>query len=81
MAAVLREYEAARRRWREDMVKWMTERIIVTSNLLGIPVERVTPADIFECRIVHGVPGTPEPVMRKDRRYGRQADRAAFRVA
>lgn len=66
----LRMFEDAKRRWRVDMVRWQAERILVTSRMLGIAPQRVTAGDIFECRIVHGVPARLQPVMRHDRRYG-----------
>jgi hypothetical protein len=71
-ASCLREFEAARARWREDMVRWQAGCIIVTAKVMGIPVERVTRGDVFVCRVVHGVPDAPQPVMRRDRRYGRR---------
>jgi hypothetical protein len=71
-AACVREFEAAKVRWREDMVRWQARRLVVTSQLLGIPVERVTADDIFVCRVVHGVPNDLAPKMRRDRRYGRR---------
>jgi hypothetical protein len=71
-ASCLREFEAAKVQWREDMVKWQVERITVTSNLLGIPAGRVTQADILTYLVIYGVPAKPKPVMRRDRRYGRR---------
>jgi len=66
----MRIYEAAKARWRRDLIRWQTERIEVTSRLLGIPASEVTDMDIVACVIVHGRPGKPEPVMRADGRYG-----------
>jgi len=73
-AQAVREFEAAKRRWRADLIKWQAERILVTSRRMGIPVEHVTEADIIACQIIHGVPDKPQPAMRTDRRYGPRRD-------
>jgi hypothetical protein len=69
-ASIRREFEAAKARWRRDLITWQARRILTTSELLGMSAHRVTPADIAVCRILHGVPAAPRPVMRTDRRYG-----------
>lgn len=69
-ASAEREFEAAKARWRRDLTRWQARRILVTSNRLGVPVSRVTEADMIACQAVYGVPCDPPPVMRTDRRYG-----------
>lgn len=65
-----RVFEHEMQRQHRARVEWMARRIAVVSSLLGVPVEQVTEAHIWECIILHGEPRYSEPVMPpRDRRY------------
>ena len=66
----LREFEAAKQRWRRELQAWAARRLAVTATLMDIPVRSVTEADIWECGHVHGIDFGPRPLMRTDRRHG-----------
>lgn len=59
-------------RHRRALAEWNVDRIVATAELLGMPVEKVTRADIVECHLRYGWPPLSggEPQIKYDRRYG-----------
>jgi hypothetical protein len=78
-ARIWREFEVEYARWQREWAAWQAKRIAVTSELLGIPPEKVQPVDIGCCRGLYGRPDGPEtePKMRIDRRFARLGRRPA----
>lgn len=78
-AATLAEYERRLRihfdrsysRWLAEWKSWQLDRMIVTSQLLDIPLKDVTPFDIGWCHAWYGQPASEDaaPQMRMDRRF------------
>src|SRR5579875_402932 len=40
-AAIIREFEAAKARWKRDRIAWMSRRLLTVSRFMGIPVDEV----------------------------------------
>lgn len=79
-AAELRAHVAARARYDREWTAWQAHRIAVTSELMGVPVDEVTPVLIGACRGWFGVPAGedtgPAWPPRLDRRYGPRGQRS-----
>lgn len=54
--AVHRAFDQAWAKWQWQLAEFHANRILVTSEMLGIPVERVSWIDIAVCHAEHGVP-------------------------
>lgn len=70
-AGFQRQFAREYARWRKELAAWQARRILITSELLGIPPQKVQPVDIGSCRGLYGRPDGPEtaPKMRTDHRF------------
>lgn len=69
-ASMRRGFAVAWQRWKREMVEWQVRRILITAEVMGVPVESVTDEDIWMAAVYHGALTEPKPVIGVDRRFG-----------
>lgn len=55
-AVMARGFAQMRVKFERQRLDFEVGRILVTAELLGIPIERVTSADVLACHLEHGTP-------------------------
>jgi hypothetical protein len=54
--AVRRAMDASWQRWRRALEDFEVDRILITAELMGVPIREVTPALMAYCHVLHGAP-------------------------
>lgn len=54
--AVRRAADASWQRWQRALADFQANRIMITSELMGVPAREVTPALMAWCHDIHGAP-------------------------